>query len=277
MYDFNNLPKISCLLVTAGGRFNLAQKSIICYTKQTYKNKELIILNEGPKLYQKELQSFVDSLGRNDIRTVWLNGKYSLGSLRNISVGIAEGDYFVQWDDDDFCLPHRLITQYSYLARFPEAKVCYLTDQLHYFWETKTLYWNHWKNWHSGNGLKKYSLIPGTGMFVRGLSFRYPSVGECCKAGEDTVFANEILSESSSNVVLLENMGHMHCYSFHGNQVYDIEHHMNIAQMRSQPVSFMLKNRDRIIDSINFFEFEGETKVMGRDGLAFTYQYEVAP
>jgi glycosyltransferase involved in cell wall biosynthesis len=265
------IPKISCLLVTAGGRFDLAKKSIYCYTKQTYRNKELVVLNEGPKSYQQDLQSYIDILDRDDIRTIWLNGEYTLGGLRNISVDLAEGDYWVQWDDDDFCMPHRLATQYSYMSKHPEAKVCYLTDQLHYFWDTQCLYWNNWKKWHSG-GIKKHSLIPGTGMYKRGLNFRYPSSGEYCRAGEDTEFANDILYENKSNVLLLEDMGDMHCYSYHGNQVFDIEHHINVARMRSQNRDFVRKHKEKIIASIKFFKFEGSIKVMSREGLAFEYK-----
>lgn len=271
MFTIKDFPKISCLLVTAAGRQKLAYKSIECYLRQTYPNKELLVINEGPSSYQKDLQLHIDNLDRPDIRTIWLNGKYTLGALRNISVYLCEGDYFVQWDDDDFCLPQRLASQYSFLSKNPKAIVCYLSDQLHYFWSTKTLYWNNWRRWHSGN-LKKYSLIPGTGMYRKSqMIWRYPSCGDESVAGEDSVFANKILLDNSENVVLLENMGNMHCYTHHGNQVYDIEHHMNIARMRSQERIFLIKNRERIIDSLRYFQFPGPIKVMGREGLAFTY------
>jgi len=275
MFVTKNLPKISCLLVTAGGRLPLVKKSIDCFARQTYSNKELVVLNEGPKNYQKDVQYYIDSLERKDIRTTWLNGvgEYTLGGLRNISISLADGDYFVQWDDDDFCMPQRLASQYAFISKHPKAKVCYLSDQLHYFWSTTTLYWNNWKKFHSGNGLKRYSLIPGTGMFVRDIPWRYPSHGKNCKAGEDSVLSNRILNDNPENVVLLEGMGNMHCYSFHGSQVYDVEHHMNIARMRSNERNFMVKNRERIIDSIKFFNFEGNIKVMCREGLAFTYEH----
>lgn len=270
MYLSKNLPKISCLMVTANERLSLAKKSIKCFVDQTYPNKELLVINEGSVAYQKDLQYFIDSLNNKNIKTIWLNGKYTLGSLRNISISMSDGEYFVQWDDDDFCMPQRLFSQYSFLTR-NKAKVCYFTDQLHYFWSTNTIYWNNWKKRHSG-GLKKHSLIPGTGMFHRDIDIRYPSYGERSSAGEDTVFANELLSKNDKEVILFENMGNMHCYTYHGNQVYDLEHHMSISRKRSCNLDFVLRQKERIIDSLNYFKFANSIKVMACEGLAFIYE-----
>lgn len=261
-------PKISCLLVTANGRYSLVEKSITCFCEQTYSNKELIIVNEGTKEYQQKIQNFVDTLNQ-DIRTVWLNGKYTLGALRNISIGLSNGEYIVQWDDDDWCTPNRLTTQYNYLIK-KEALACYLSDQLHYYFSTNTLYWDNWGKYCNGGGLKEYSLIPGT-LMVKKDEFYYPSIGEQCKAGEDSVLAKHLLKTLKEKVVLLSGLGYMHMYTFHGGQVYNLEHHMNISRMRCQTNNHMLKNKQKIIDSIQYFKLEGSIKVMGREGLAFVY------
>jgi len=271
---FGKLPLISCLLVTAKDRFHLAKQSIECYVAQTYPKRELVILNEGPKAYQDQISRYVKSLNRSDIRCVWLDGvgDYTLGGLRNISMALAQGEIFVQWDDDDFCMPQRLSTQYAFMARHPTAKVCYLTDQLHYYFDTSTLYWDSWRKYHSGNGRKKYSLIPGTIMARKDIGVRYPSHGTKCKAGEDTVFAERLLDKHQGNVILMEDTGCMHMYTFHGsNQVYDVEHHSHISLMRSHNKEHMLRHRSRIVDSIQFFKLPLPVKVMARDGLAFVY------
>lgn len=270
---FSKTPKISCLMVTAADRFHLVRRSIDCYIYQTYPCRELIIVNEGPKTYQHQIQKYIDSLRRPDIKCCWLDGmgSYTLGALRNISLHLASGDIVVQWDDDDFSMPQRLATQYSFLARHPKAKVCYLTDQLHYYFQANTLYWDSWKKFHSG-GTKKFALIPGTLMAHRDLDIRYPSSGKCSRAGEDSVFSDILIRKDEQSVVLLEEMGFMHMYTHHGfNQVYDIEHHIHISRMRSNNREFMLKHRDRIMSSIEFFKLDGPVKVMGQDGLAFIY------
>ena len=43
-------------MVTSKNRFDFFVKSFKCYEDQTYPNKELVIVNEGPKEYQKKYQ-----------------------------------------------------------------------------------------------------------------------------------------------------------------------------------------------------------------------------
>jgi len=275
MFSNQQFPMISCLLVTAKGRFHLAKRSIDFYVAQTYENRELVIVNEGPRAYQLRIEEYVKTLNRPDIRFVWLNGSYTLGALRNISMAVAQGELFVQWDDDDFCMPQRIATQYAFLARHPEAKVCYLSDQLHYFFQDNTLYWDNWKKYHSGGGAKRYSLIPGTIMAYKNVGVRYPSSGIYCRAGEDSILAERLLMKESESVILLEGAGYMHMYTHHGcNQVYNIDHHSNISQSRGNNRDFIIKHRPIIIESINYFKLDGVVQVMSSEGLVFTYTRE---
>ncbi len=271
MFDIITYPKISCLLVTAKNRFQFLRKSIQCYLDQTYPNKELVIVNEGPTSYQKEIEDYVLKINRLDIRLIWLNGDYSLGSLRNISMGVADGEYFCQWDDDDFCLPNRLMCQYIYLTKFPDAKTCFLADQLQYFFNSQELYWNDWKRYGSGN-LFEYSLIPGTILSKNEIGVKYPSDGKHCKAGEDSVFANRLIEKNSKSIILMQGMGLMHVYTHHGVNVYDLEHHKMIYKTRSHHYDFMLQNRARISEVLDYFKLAPEVKVMSREGLVFIYK-----
>lgn len=264
-----NLPKISCLLVTANDRFDYFKISCKCYFDQTYPNKELVVVNEGSKQYQEQIREHLS--GRNDVQFVFLDGKYTLGSLRNISIALCHGEIFVQWDDDDFNAPERLSVQYSFLKNHPKARVCYLTDQLHYYFTTKELFWNDWSKFHSG-GRKEYSLIPGTIMAYKdGFTMRYPSAGNNCSAGEDSVLAYGILKQSEDNVLLINGHGYMHVYSFHGKNVWHLSHHANISRERSLPISDLSKNRSRIYGTLDYLNLNGPIRVMGRDGLAFIY------
>lgn len=266
------LPKISCLLVTAAGRFHHVQRSVKCYLNQTYSNKELIVVNEGPVEYQSKMDEWFELIGRLDIRPIWLSGKYTLGALRNISMAMANGEYFCQWDDDDFCMPYRLAAQYSKLSNTPNAKICYLSDQLHFYFPTGELYWDNWKKYHSGNVLS-HSLIPGTILSERDIGIRYPSFGEKASAGEDSVFSDRLIEKMKDHICLLSGMGYMHMYSFHGtNQVYNAEHHSNISKFRCQNRSDVIRCRNQICEIINHLELPGEVKIMCRDGLVFTHK-----
>lgn len=266
----NDLPKISCLMVTANGRLEYFKRSINCYLDQTYPNKELIIVNEGSKDYQNEIFNYLKD--KKDIRFIFLDGWYSLGALRNISIALSFGDIFVQWDDDDFNMPDRLAIQYSYLSKHPKAEICYLTEQLHYYFDKNTIFWEDWKNYCSA-GLKRFSLIPGTIMAWRkNFHFRYPAVGQHCSAGEDSVLSNELCEKIDEKIILLSNFGHMQIYTYHGKNTFDVEHHMNISRYRSLSCDKIIKNRSQICDTLKYMKLNKKIKVMGREGLAFIYE-----
>lgn len=266
-------PKISCLMVTANNRFDYFQRSVRCYVDQTYPNKELVVINEGKKEYQKQIAEYLSN--RNDVKLIFLDGWYSLGSLRNLSIALSNGDVFVQWDDDDFNSPERLSTQYRHLVNTPKAKICYLSDQLHYYFNSNYLFWEDWARYCSG-GYKKYSLIPGTIMaWKKEFHYRYPSSGHWCSAGEDSVLAHRMLEENEDQVTLLSGFGYTQMYTYHGNNVWDLDHHLKISRERSLPSEFLFSSRDRICHMIDYLKLTGTIKIMGREGLAFTYKGHV--
>ncbi|MGI9570307.1 MAG: glycosyltransferase family A protein [Desulfobulbia bacterium] len=264
------LPKISSLLVTAGGRYDYFKRSYQCWLDQTYPNRELVIVNEGPVEYQQQIKELIGD--RPDVKYIFLDGYYTLGALRNISIALCSGEIFVQWDDDDFNMPDRLAVQYAFLSKHLEAKVCYLTDQLHYYFTTQHLYWNNWERFLSGE-LIEFSLIPGTIMaYKEGFEFRYPSSGIHASAGEDSILAHDLCEESK--VILLRDKGFLHVYSFHGKNVWDVEHHQGISRLRSLGVSHMIKNRSNITRTLDQLKLSDRVEVYGRDGLAFVYEEE---
>lgn len=264
-------PLISCLLVTAKGRFHHLQRSVKCYLDQTYSNKELVVVNEGPKEYQQQLDTWFLGLNRPDIRTVWLDGYYTLGALRNISISMSLGEIYCQWDDDDFCMPQRLAVQYAHLQKH-KAKACYFGDQLHYYFPNRELYWDNWRRYHSG-GYLIHSVVPGTAMISRELNIRYPALGSVASAGEDSVFLERLLTNYSKEVAVIANQGYIHMYSYHGdNQVYPLEHHLAISQHRCQPLVDILQYKAQICDTLNYLDLPGDTRVMCREGLAFIHK-----
>lgn len=266
-----DLPKISCLMVTANNRFETFKISVECFVNQTYPNKELVIVTDAPKDYQQKLADYVSNL--DSIRLIFLDGWYSLGALRNISMALCFGDVFVQWDDDDFNAPDRLAIQYSFLSR-KKAKVCFLSDQLHYYFNNKCLFWEDWAQ-HCSNGIKQFSLIPGTIMaYKKNFHNKYPSAGDFCSAGEDSVLTTKLCENDiyDKNVVLMSGYGYMQVYSYHGNNVWDLEHHMRISRNRSLDCNHLLIHRERICSTIDYLKLGGTIRVMGREGLAFIYE-----
>ena len=270
MIDFHraNLPEISCLLVTGPNRLEFFKKSVQCYLDQTYPNLELIIINDSDPSYQSQLSEYIASLNRVDVRLELLKKRYTLGALRNISLAIMDGEVFVQWDDDDFNHPARVVTQFKHLSQ--SGKSCsFLSDQFHYYFDSKELFWEDWGSYLSG-GLMKYKIIPGTVMgWRKDLSARYASGGAKSMRGEDSVFSN-ILNEQGK-VSNLADKGYMHVYGYHGKNVWEYTHHRVLSKVRSHYIEQLLQKKARIIESLNYFKFEGPIRVMGRDGLAFIH------
>lgn len=263
-----SFPKISCLMVTDTGRFDILKRSYQCYVDQTYVNRELVIVTDGSSEYKDCITNLVSD--RNDVRLVFLDGKYTLGALRNISVGLSHGGMFVQWDDDDFNAPARLAVQCAYLLKHPKARMCFLGDQLHYYFATRHLYWNNWEK-HSG-GYKKFGLIPGTILaYTDGFSYRYPSSGEHAAAGEDSVMTGYICETHGEEVLILKNYGYLHVYSFHGKNVWDMEHHLEISKKRSLLRRDLIKHRELVSRTLDYMQLDERIDVVGMDGLAFTW------
>ena len=94
------------------GRLFPTRFAIDCYQRQTWPNRELVIVCDEPG---SELPAFVAALGDPTIRYV-AAAPALLGALRNVSVEAARGTLLCQWDDDDMYHPERLQFQYGQLA-----------------------------------------------------------------------------------------------------------------------------------------------------------------
>lgn len=76
-------------------------KAITCYQKQTYPNRELLILADGESV--RDLIPIDDS-----IRLLELSGSAEIGDKRNLGCERARGPIICHWDDDDYSAPGRI-------------------------------------------------------------------------------------------------------------------------------------------------------------------------
>ena len=104
-------PLISCLMVTRG-QLMPARFAIECFRRQTWPNKELVIVCGAP---DSQLPAFLATLSDPAIRYVTATPR-PLGELRNVSVEAARGTLLCQWDDDDLYHPERLEFQFGQLV-----------------------------------------------------------------------------------------------------------------------------------------------------------------
>lgn len=85
----------------------IVEESIESFLRQSYPNKELIIINDTPG---QRLSLPADPRYSN---IFLLNSSVrfpTLGHKYRKAIEMASGDYFTPWDDDDISLPRRLLT-----------------------------------------------------------------------------------------------------------------------------------------------------------------------
>ena len=100
-------PLVTAVMITGKslGRESLARLAVRSFLDQTYRRRELVIINHG----DYELK-----IGHPIVREIMVPGKNTLGDLRNIGINEAKGDWIIQWDDDDYHHPHRILYQMAH-------------------------------------------------------------------------------------------------------------------------------------------------------------------
>lgn len=195
------LPLISCLMVTKD-RPALARQAVACYRRQTYPNRELVVVDDG---VDGALQRWCRGLGDATIRFVRLppEGR-TLGDLRNVAVGNAAGEFVAQWDDDDLSDPRRLETQMAALLAL-DAGACML--------ERQQLWWPASRRM----AISCRRLWEGSSLALRSSLGRYPEE----RQGEDTPVVERFVA--AGRVVLLD-APWLYTYVHHGTNVWPAPH-----------------------------------------------------
>jgi glycosyltransferase involved in cell wall biosynthesis len=194
------LPKISCLMVSKGELFP-ARFAIQCFRRQTYANRELVVLCDRPG---NPVAALIARLGDPSIRYVE-TAPAPLGELRNRSVEAAAGDLVAQWDDDDLFHPHRLEFQQRALAASGAAA--------HFL--------SHWMLWWPRRRLLAVSsrrdYWEGSMLVRRDAVTRYPEVS----SGEDTAMVTAMFERHDMTAA---NAPGLYCYIYHGSNTFNDEH-----------------------------------------------------
>jgi len=192
-------------MITAN-RKKLANRSIKCFLRQSYKNKELIIIDDG----RDDYSNLLSTIPVNRINYVRIKNKekLNLGELRNISLDIAKGDYIAQWDDDDWYHADRLTVQANVINKGFEA--CCLESSLTHINSPE------FKNLPFIGTLN--GGIPGSIMHVNSKSIRYPDA----QKGEDTVYLNNWKKKKYTSIN--KAFGYLFIRCYHGNNTWDLNH-----------------------------------------------------
>jgi teichuronic acid biosynthesis glycosyltransferase TuaG len=99
------------------------QQSIQTVINQTYKNWELIIINDGSTDNTALIAEQYSTLDARIRLINQSNGKQA--SARNAGIEIVKGEYIAFLDSDDLWEPNKLEKQITYLTNYPEIDLVY--------------------------------------------------------------------------------------------------------------------------------------------------------
>lgn len=211
-------PKISCLMVTAD-RPHLCRRAIRSYARQTYPNRELVVLDNG----RVPMRDLLAGLPEDEVRYEHVeraDGTY-IGALRNRSLELATGDYVVpQWDDDDWSAPDRLARQAAVLDAGYDA--CTLPATL--------MHVDHRDYFHRPFLGKLRHGVPPTIMHRRA-AVRYPNL----RRTSDTTYTEAWRARRYAQLPLED--ARLYLRYFHGGNLWEQEHFLR--RMRNTPADLI--------------------------------------
>jgi glycosyltransferase involved in cell wall biosynthesis len=228
-------PLISCLCITRG-RVPLLKRAIQSFKDQTYINKELLIVYENDDLSTKQFLRQV--LDKNIIKIeAGTSPKLTLGELRNLSIRECNGEYFCQWDDDDWSHNSRLEFQMDVIQK-STLPACVMIHWLIFDALRNQAYVSNMRPWE-GSLLCKKSLITE--------ELKY----EDNDRGEDTTIIKRLFSR---NLIFPVVMPKLYIYVYHGKNAWLYEHWEKIfkASKKLSPES------SRIVRDILDGKYPGE-------------------
>jgi glycosyltransferase involved in cell wall biosynthesis len=199
-------PLISCLCVTRA-RVTLLSRAVRCFLDQSHPSRELLIVFDADDTATRQ---YVDTLADERIRgiEVPVSPRRSLGSLRNLAVAEARGQYICQWDDDDWYHPDRLTAQLSAL-RASGRPACVLSRWTCVDVEARRAYISPHRIWEGSILIERERMV------------EYPDLAR----GEDTVALN-VLSDRQHLHML--DRPELYVYTFHGSNTWDRTHWSNV-------------------------------------------------
>jgi glycosyltransferase involved in cell wall biosynthesis len=97
------MDKISCVMPTQNRR-QFIGAAIDSWQKQTYENRELIILDDG----EDSIEDVIEKIDDKRIGYYRLDYRVTTGKKRNLVNAIASGKWICHFDDDDWSAPERI-------------------------------------------------------------------------------------------------------------------------------------------------------------------------
>jgi glycosyltransferase involved in cell wall biosynthesis len=126
------MEKLVSIYLPTHNRRRLLERAVDSVLSQTYRNVELIVVNDGST---DDSSLFLDKVSQNDRRLIAINNVRSLGPSpsRNIAVREAKGFFISGLDDDDEFTPDRIsqfVEYWNELAAASSRHVCLFSQSI---------------------------------------------------------------------------------------------------------------------------------------------------
>jgi hypothetical protein len=116
--EARQLPLVSCLMMTRGN-IERMRHSLICYRRQTYANRELVVVTEPNT--GDQVRAFIASQELLNAIVLVAPPGLTIGDHRNLGAARANGQIMIVWDDDDLSDPLRIEAAVSVLRNSAAA------------------------------------------------------------------------------------------------------------------------------------------------------------
>jgi glycosyltransferase involved in cell wall biosynthesis len=208
---------VSCLMVTAN-RPHFASRAIALFEAQTHQNRELVIIDDG----EIDLAPIISaSSAKHLIRYFHLSSesRLSLGELRNKSIDVADGEWCIQWDDDEWYHPSRIAEQLA-VAKHTRMGSSALKWTLMHIDDSSVL---GTKLFRGDTGI----ATPGTLLFRRDTGATYRPLAR----NEDGIFMRDVKNKVGLTS-LNASSSHLFVRVFHGANTWDVDHFLRRLSRR---------------------------------------------
>lgn len=113
------MSKVSIIMPSYKRQVSMISRSIGSVLTQSYKNIELVIVDDSPKDYEyrEDVKAYIEGL--DDPRITYIQNETNMGGAlaRNVGIFASSGDFISFLDDDDMYLPDKIKNQVDFMLK----------------------------------------------------------------------------------------------------------------------------------------------------------------
>lgn len=261
-------PLVSCLCVSRPVRWGQLQRAIADFDRQTYPNRELIVVVDQKTDYAGLIDSYVHQELEHPLKApIKIFARPAHSQLDGLVYAMcqARGDYITFWDDDNQNHPTRLEVQVDKQKRFPDALTA-LGEALYFFHGSHELFV---VSYAKPDASAAERCAASTLMGPRDY---FPALEPQWRARPSEMLVNSA-ARTGKKLVIVSGLPHLHMVGVTFDNLRGYDTHRQLAQDRCRLAAWLEKNKDALIKAFDDYKWDyAKVEVQGNDALAFTYE-----